>query len=189
MGQIRLNSTPSRRRRTLRTTAIDDRISEIYQANPSRQLELTIHHLQRALGPVCYHQIQDIGSLNAGLRAGGRTLSQWLRAGALKKSLADRVRPAIEGLRVIGHTDLAVDFDRDFTDWERRCDALAASCPRAMPDDKQARKRLIDQKTSEAEALIAEMISLVGRYADRAGVDLQPGSGFRDVMAKLLHAA
>jgi hypothetical protein len=170
------------------TNLIEDRIEAIRRANPEEQLRLTAHQLERALDELAPQLLGDIGALRNGRRAGGRTLSRWVHIGAMKNLMAHRIRPAIGGFHALGHTAAATQLDQAFTDWERRCDALAASCPRAMPKDKEGHKRLIAEKTAEAEALLSGIVYIIGRHAQLAGIELQPNPGFKDVMLHLLHA-
>lgn len=162
------------------------RIDEVRRASHARCGFLIGHHLSRALDQAIPEVFRDIRALEGGLRAGGRTLPQWLRAGFMRTHVASRVRPAIEGLYGTGQAALAAQFEAEFKAWEGRCDALAASCPRAMPRDAAARARLITSTVAEVEALLSSLISRIGHYAGAAGVSLQLGAGFGRLMKDLM---
>lgn len=172
----------NRKQKTLQQRRAD----ETRRASRDRCSELVRHHLKRALDETFPQLMRELQGLSRRREAGGRRLGHWLGVGALKVSMADRVRPAIEGLYGLGHTALAKQFDAEFTNWEARCDALAASCPRALPADKKARNQLIASKVAGAEALLTSLVTRIGHYADAAGADLKLGPEFAQTMKGLL---
>jgi len=147
------------------------------------------HHLGRLLDqevPYCWRALKHFRVKDARYRFNGRTLLQWVRAGAMKHSFANRVQAAISGLDALGRSRAAVALEAEFTAWAACYDAFAASCGAAMPLRKAERKRFVVNTIGQLEGLLTLVITRIGTWASAENIELKPGPGLRDLLMELL---
>lgn len=168
------------------------RAKEIRAASRSAVQRLVSHHLSRCLDesiPECAKALRTYRRNSGTRHYNGRTLAAWLRDGCMHGIVSSRAFPAIEGLRALGRQKEADGFSRDLHDWEARCNDLAEANPKAMPVKRDERRRFVRARTDAAEALLVSALSMVGRYAKQAGVDLQTSAALNDLLRRLVNGS
>lgn len=162
-------------------------LDEVQKAPVDQLLRLVTHHMQRALDeniPAAFRLMDDFR--HNGGRCAGDSIFHWLHRRGLENLAANRLRPAIVGLRRMGLSDVANDFERELDDWVDRARALAACTPRKFPERKKEREQAVCKALNDSEALAAELIRLVRRHCGNAGIDLPKSRSFQEFLARLM---
>jgi hypothetical protein len=151
---------------------IEIRTKTVLDATEQETVRLVEHQLARTVDEIAPEVFRHLNEYKTnGVILGDRTIDAWLRCGGIEDYAAQRVEPAIAGLRKLKQHAVAATFEHEFHEWVRRCRAQAQALPK-LPRKYNGCAAVVRRAVTDAEAQVTTLVSMVDRLARQAGFDL-----------------